>query len=119
MRLHDSAGSSFKNSARDVSISQFKRTQCLKNKRFLFGKRGPFEIQKHCYSHLFRVCPLPSSLFREWSPIFCSIRENTLHLADGPEAPDTTYMKLAVAFIMKIEAALEDEASTLPSLRKC
>lgn len=59
MRLHDSAGSSFKNSSRDVTISQFKHMQCLKNKRFLFGMQGLFKIQKHCYSHLFWVCPLP------------------------------------------------------------
>lgn len=59
MRFRDSAGSRFKNSAREVSTSQFKHMQCLKNKRFLFGMQGPFKTQKRCYSHLFRVCPLP------------------------------------------------------------
>jgi len=43
-----------------LSISQLKRMQLLKNKRFLFGMQGLFEIQKHCYSHLFQVCPLTS-----------------------------------------------------------
>lgn len=39
--------------------------RALKNKRFLFGVQGPFEIQKHCSSHLFLIClpfPPPSSV---------------------------------------------------------
>lgn len=111
MRLGDSAGKALKTQQERLASVNSSAWGPKKQEVPVWRARALCNT-KALLQSLVSVCPLPSAhpCLKNALPFFCSIRESTLHLADGPEVPGTTYRMLAVAFIMKIEAALEDEA---------